>query len=883
LGTYRRTLNKSDRCLTLYWHRGDLAIGGALDASRRASGRGASVTNANASIEALGNLSISAARVNNLNNRFSTELRVTNTEWVTEYSTNNSPTHYSSDSGMQVIADRDDPNISLLRVAGSDYETWAHYDFTRSTKETVITSSDPGRIAAGGNLSISADGVLNDNSHILAGGFIGIAGPLTNTETPGGRITSEFGTATDVWRIHNKGTDDQGTATSVYAPPDIIESILVKDSRVDEQAASLGGSVPGMTAAGGVTGSTSSAGKATATVNAGAIVKVSTSAGPVNAASGNDASSASAADGPTGTDRGDGSARLAAIGSAIGEQATVSAPGGQASSADPMQVGFSSRLVAVSEVGRTAGLAGQDRTAAVSALPQGAIDPATGLHVSTATGSTGAESAAISPPATPGVNAGHPSGAGVGSAGGIDPSGRAQAPGVTQSALEQTAGGVKTVRTSTPSSQLPGASLFQVDPSPSAGYLVETDPRFANYQQWTGSDYMLAQSKLDPAMTQKRLGDGFYEQKLVRDQVAQLTGQRFLGDYASDDEQYRGLMDAGIEYAKELNLRPGVALTAEQMGALTRDMVWLVAQEVTLVDGTVQKVLAPQVYVASFDKDLTGAGAVISGRDVKVASTGDLTNTGSIFARNTAQLVADNINNLGGRIHADSVLASAKTDINNIAGTISAGHELIATAGRDINVATTTRSASSAVDGNHFSRTTIDRVGSLAVTGAGGTLAAIAGRDINLVAAKIDNAGKDGNTLLNAGRNVNLATVTTASSNAVRWDLVRYRNESSSTEVGTVIQGAGAITFKAGTDINLRAASVDAGKDLTAIAGNNLNILAGVSTSKFDQTSQTSKSGFLHHETITTRNTFDGTSAVGSVLGGATVNLAAGNDLKVVT
>jgi filamentous hemagglutinin len=168
------------------------------------------------------------------------------------------------------------------------------------------------------------------------------------------------------------------------------------------------------------------------------------------------------------------------------------------------------------------------------------------------------------------------------------------------------------------------------------------------------------------------------------------------------------------------------------------------------------------------------------------------------------------------------------------------------------------------------------------VTGAGGTLVANAGRDINLVAAKIDNAGKDGDTLLNAGRNLNLATVTTASSDSVTWDPVRYRKESSSTEVGTVIQGAGAITLKAGTDINLRAASVDAGKDLTAIAGNNLNILAGISTAKFDEASQTTKSGFLHRETITTRNTLDGTSAIGSVLGGATVNLSAGHDLKVV-
>ncbi len=29
-------------------------------------------------------------------------------------------------------------------------------------------------------------------------------------------------------------------------------------------------------------------------------------------------------------------------------------------------------------------------------------------------------------------------------------------------------------------------------------------------------------------MTQKRLGDGFYEQKLINDQIAQLTGKKFL-------------------------------------------------------------------------------------------------------------------------------------------------------------------------------------------------------------------------------------------------------------------------------------------------------------------------------------------------------------------
>nr|CUV48023.1 protein of unknown function [Ralstonia solanacearum] len=40
--------------------------------------------------------------------------------------------------------------------------------------------------------------------------------------------------------------------------------------------------------------------------------------------------------------------------------------------------------------------------------------------------------------------------------------------------------------------------------------------------------------------------DSFYEQKLVREQVAQLTGRRFLDGYSSDEAQYRALIDNGV-------------------------------------------------------------------------------------------------------------------------------------------------------------------------------------------------------------------------------------------------------------------------------------------------------------------------------------------------
>lgn len=137
------------------------------------------------------------------------------------------------------------------------------------------------------------------------------------------------------------------------------------------------------------------------------------------------------------------------------------------------------------------------------------------------------------------------------------------------------------VRTTGKAPTLPNSSLYNIDPNNPNGYLVETDPTFANYKKWLSSSYMMQRLDLDPNNMHKRLGDGYYEQGLIRDQVMALTGKRYLGDYTNDDDMYQGLMDNAITTAKTLNLRPGVALTAEQMAQLTTDIVWLVEQTIT--------------------------------------------------------------------------------------------------------------------------------------------------------------------------------------------------------------------------------------------------------------------------------------------------------------
>ena len=140
-----------------------------------------------------------------------------------------------------------------------------------------------------------------------------------------------------------------------------------------------------------------------------------------------------------------------------------------------------------------------------------------------------------------------------------------------------------------------------------------------------------------------------------------------------------------------------------------------------------EKVLVPQVYVQVREGDLSNSGALISGKEINIKLSGNLSNSGSIVGtgqstvagRKVVSLSADNVSNLN-TIQGDTVSVAAKTDVNNVGGSISAASSLSVTAERDVNLQTTTRSNSTDVGANNFSRTTIDRVAGLYVSGANG-------------------------------------------------------------------------------------------------------------------------------------------------------------------
>jgi filamentous hemagglutinin len=357
---------------------------------------------------------------------------------------------------------------------------------------------------------------------------------------------------------------------------------------------------------------------------------------------------------------------------------------------------------------------------------------------------------------------------------------------------------------------------------------INSIARFANYRTWLGSDYMLGQLTLDPTVAQKRLGDGFYEQRLINEQIAQLTGQRFLGNYTSEETQYKALMDAGITYAAALNLRPGIALTAVQMAQLTSDIVWLVEQTVTLPDGSTQRVLVPQVYVRVQAGDLDGAGTLLAGREINLNVNGDLTNTGTVAGRTVMALTAENIHNLGGRISGNAVAITARTDLNNIGGQIDAANTLSVAAGRDLNIASTTTALTttgSTVGPTVSTFSGIDRVAGLYITNPGGTLLASAGRDMNLVAGIIQSQGS---AQLQAGNNLNLSTVTQTDSVDATRDERNYTRWSQTQDIGSQVSATGNVSLVAGKDINATAAGITSEQGaLVASAGNNVNLKEG--------------------------------------------------------
>ena len=434
---------------------------------------------------------------------------------------------------------------------------------------------------------------------------------------------------------------------------------------------------------------------------------------------------------------------------------------------------------------------------------------------------------------------------------------------------------------------LPSSSLYTVHPG-NKGWLVETDPQFADYRRWLSSDYMLQQLKLDTNHLHKRLGDGYYEQKLVNEQIHQLTGYRRLDGYKSDEEQFKALMDNGLTAAKTFGLTPGIALSAEQVARLTSDIVWMENRTVSLSDGSTQTVLAPKVYALARKGDLNTSGGLISAEQVLLKlQNGNLTNSGTIAGRQAVLIQARNINS-NGNIQADQIGLKAEKSINIDGGQVQAGRLLTAQA-QNINLNGTTQTSGNERNGN----TAIDHMAGINVAGSyteqvdnrasDGILSLHADNDINLNAATISNQVKGGTTQITAGNNLNLGTIRTEHREAYgALDDKNHRHVRQSAEVGSSIRTQNGAMLRAGNDLKIRQGELEADEGKTVLAaGRDVTISEGRQITELEAAVSGKSKGILSSTKTHDRYRFSHDEAVGSNIGGGKMIVAAGQDINV--
>ena len=256
-------------------------------------------------------------------------------------------------------------------------------------------------------------------------------------------------------------------------------------------------------------------------------------------------------------------------------------------------------------------------------------------------------------------------------------------------------------------------------------------------------------------------------------------------------------MDAGIAYAKEYNLKPGIALTKEQMAALTSDIVWLETTTVT-VNGKTYTVLYPHVYLkASTAKALTEDGSLISANTLITDTKGTLTNQGTLKG-NTIITKSKNIVNKG-TIFGNDISLKASQDIVH-SGIIEGENKILLDAGRNILMKDTVQHGKN--------QDILDTTAGIAVKGKEGVLLMQAGQDITMTGATLAALGENGSMILSAGHNLTMDTDSLEAKKDMTENNDNYIRTYRKTETANTLTAGKDISLISGNDIKARSTTV---------------------------------------------------------------------------
>ncbi|UZE08965.1 two-partner secretion domain-containing protein [Pseudomonas corrugata] len=388
-------------------------------------------------------------------------------------------------------------------------------------------------------------------------------------------------------------------------------------------------------------------------------------------------------------------------------------------------------------------------------------------------------------------------------------------------------------------------------------YLIETNPALIELKQFMSSDYLLSNLGYDPDGSQKRLGDGLYEQRLIQQAVVARTGQRFIDGQTTDEGLFKYLMNNAIASKNALNLSLGVTLTAQQVAALTHDIVWLEEHE---VNG--EKVLVPVLYLAQANNRLAPNGALIAGKDMTLIAGKDLTNTGTLRATNNLSVTVGQSNINSGLIEAGNRLdLLAGNDIVNKSGGVIAGRDvsLNAVVGDVINERTFTTANASTRGYNQRQ----DYADNAARIEAANDLTMGIGQDLNNIGGVMV-SGRD--TRIDAGRDANIVSAQQQSSYS------GGRRRSSITQLGSDVDAGRDVIVNAGQDFNAVASKINADRNVALDAVGNMTVSSGANESH----------SYYKSKKVTAQE--DHVKQVGSTISaGGDVAMSAGKDMALVS
>lgn len=413
---------------------------------------------------------------------------------------------------------------------------------------------------------------------------------------------------------------------------------------------------------------------------------------------------------------------------------------------------------------------------------------------------------------------------------------------------------------------VPQGGLFKPTTVPNAPYVIETNPAFTNQKNFISSDYFFQQIGVDLTHIPKRLGDGFYEQQLVRNEITSLTGKAVLGPYTDTQSMYESLMAAGASLSKSLKLPLGMSLSPEQVSQLTSNVILM---ETRVVGG--QSVLVPVVYLAKASQE-NWNGPLIAANDIDLKNAQTFTNSGTMKAANTLSVEGKQIDNAFGALQSGGLMKLTTTgDVDLTSANVKAG-SLQLDAGKDLILDTATKTVKQVNDTGATRITTT--LGPQAKIDVAGNAAIVTGGNFQQNAGDL-NVG--GNLGMQVGGNWNLGAQRTG-----EHTVVHRANGVSDVDVNQAVGGSvkvgGVSQIGVGGDLTAKGAQIDLGQGGTVAVKGDVSLGAASATSTIDSNSSSSSRGRSSAATLHAVNeTVTGTT----LKGGDTVNIVSGKDITL--